>query len=130
MYQKTIQDLLLLARDTPTFAGAKMAAVIKDKREIISFGFNQKKSHPLQKRYSSNPEAICLHSEIDAIRKAPYRTNLRGKTLFVARVLKGGQRALAKPCIGCQRAIKDFGFKEVVYSTPKGYKVIDYQVKT
>lgn len=118
-----IEDLLKIAYANPGCSSAKMAAVIKDRKSTVSFGLNQMKTHPLQAKYGKNKHAICLHAEIDAIRNAPRDYDFRGTSLFVARSLKNGQSALAKPCSGCQRAIRDFGISRVYYTTEDGYNV-------
>lgn len=99
-----------------------MAALIRKGRRIVSAGLNSKKTHPLQAKYGNNRFSIHLHAEIAAILRAS-EDDLEGSTLYVARSLKDGSRALAKPCEGCQRAIKDFKIKRVVYTTEKGYSV-------
>lgn len=123
-YEETVvNDLLKVAFSNPGCSSAKMAAVIKDKKNTISFGLNQTKTHPLQARYGKNKHSICLHAEIDAIRNAPKNSDLRGTSLFVARSLKNGSRALAKPCKGCEKAIKDYGITRVIYTTSEGFNV-------
>lgn len=87
-------------------------------------GFNRYHSHPLQAKFSHCDEAIYLHCEIDSLVKATrwmarqegkhYRSInhdyfFAGCSLFVARVLKDGSPSLAKPCLGCQRALIHFG---------------------
>ena len=97
-----------------------MAAVlVNGKGNVIATGLNSYKTHPLQQRFSKNPEAIHLHAEIDAIRRALRVVDtdeLEDCTLYVARVLKSGKPALAKPCPGCQMALYHFNIKDVVWT--------------
>lgn len=107
------------ARKNPIIKLPKMAAVIYYRRDLISFGYNSLKSHPFAAKYCRHPEAIYLHAEIAAIRKALSvltLAELRASDLYVARVLKNGTPALAKPCSGCMRAIVEFGIQNVVWT--------------
>lgn len=80
-------------------------------------GFNSRKTHPLAKRFGRHEDAICLHAEIDAIRNClRCGDDPEGGTMYVARVLKNGKPALAKPCEGCQRAIVAFGIRDVFWT--------------
>ena len=113
-----------VARNT-TASGARLAAAIVYKNRIISIGVNQKKSHPFQAKYSVNEDAIFHHAETDTIRTAlRYLTekDFSKTTLYICRIKHADGPdtpliwGLAKPCIGCQRAIATFDIKEVVYS--------------
>lgn len=102
----------------PIVSLPRMAAVLKTKDGKTHVGFNSKKTHPLAKRFGRNSQAICLHAEVDAIRKAIRSgSETFGSSLYVARILKNGTPAMAKPCPGCQRAIIAFGIKEVEWTT-------------
>ena len=114
-----LRTLLTLARDNPGAGNAKLAAAIVKKRKVLAFGFNRMKSHPLQKRFGKNPHAIFLHAELDAITNAIRRHGegaLAGSTLYIARVRRDGTAALAKPCTGCEEAIKVFGIERVEWT--------------
>jgi tRNA(Arg) A34 adenosine deaminase TadA len=81
-------------------------------------GFNQRKSHPLQKKFGDNEKAIYLHAEIDAIRKG-YRTegNISGAKLYVARTKADGSIGMSSPCEACTEACYYFGVDEVFFTT-------------
>lgn len=110
----------ILARGNDVKDLPRMAAVIADKRGIvIGTGANSRKTHPLAKKYGKHPEALCLHAEIAAIKDALREIGpdeFSDYTLYVARVLKDGTPALAKPCIGCARAILEFGIGNVEWT--------------
>lgn len=104
----------------------KLAACLVIRNEIISVGFNSDKSHPLQKRFSKNTEAIFKHAEVDCIIKALKivdEEDLKDATLYVHRVKKQNKgdanwvTGMAEPCPGCAKAIEHFGIKRTVYST-------------
>lgn len=122
-----------LARDQPAAGRARFASCIVYKNDIVSFGFNQMKSHPFQKKFGTNNDAIFLHAEVDAIKNSLREISedeLAKSTLYVCRVKKKPpygrnknsifERGFAKPCLGCQRAISTFGIKKVFYSCDDG----------
>lgn len=81
-------------------------------------GLNSRKTHPLAKKFSKNDKTICLHAEIDAIRKCiSCGIDPSGGVMAVARVLKNNTPALAKPCAGCASAIVAFGIRNVEWTT-------------
>ncbi|MAE82165.1 MAG: hypothetical protein CMB80_05485 [Flammeovirgaceae bacterium] len=105
-----------------TKQGARLAALIVYKGKVLSVGTNRKKSHPFQNRYRKNDSAIYLHAETDAIKKAlREKDDLSKCTLYIARA-RGSEKygfnpGLARPCVGCMRAIVDFGIRKVFYTT-------------
>ncbi len=104
---------------------ARLSAAIVYKNRVISTGVNSLKSHPFQKKYGRNVESIYLHAEISAIKSALRCLDvddLSDVDLYVCRMKRDGQNTdfqhgLAKPCDGCQRAIADFGIRNVYYTT-------------
>jgi len=104
---------------------ARLAAAIVYKGDIVSIGVNKMKSHPFQMRYAKMPKSIFLHAETDAIKNALKRIDqdtLSRSTLYISRIRYYDNTkqlvtyGLAKPCIGCQRAIATFNIKNVCYS--------------
>lgn len=99
-----------------TAGSHRLAAILTDKKgNIISKGFNSLKSHPIQAEYAekvNKSEAIYLHAEISALvkcRKDPH-------TIYITRLLKNGQKSMAKPCPICQLALKEAGVQRIVYT--------------
>ena len=113
---------------------AKLAAAIVIKNEVISVGFNRRKTHPFQVQFQANDKQIFLHAETDAINRAlKYITKeeLRKATLYVARVKYKDSRskhaiwAESKPCVGCQKAILSYGITTVIHTCENGeYNII------
>lgn len=121
--EKILNELMKIAEDVAPVSRAKICAAVVLKNEIVAYGTNQKKSHPLQRKYAKNIHACYLHAEIDAIVKASKRISpeqFKQATIYVARVKKTNEgryvRGLAKPCPGCQSAIFAFGFKDVIFT--------------
>lgn len=106
---------------------SKIAAMLIYKNRPISVGYNSTKTHPLQAKYGKNTAAICIHAEIDCIRKSCgilEVEDFKKSTLIVMRTKRDKTWGLARPCIsingqGCQMAIHAFGIKNVIYSTNK-----------
>jgi deoxycytidylate deaminase len=99
---------------------AKIGACIVYKKRIISYGFNQKKSHTLQAKYADNKERIYLHAEIDAVRKSLYflkPVQLEKATIYVLRIMASLHTGLAKPCNGCHRFLNHFNIPHIYYTT-------------
>ena len=120
-----IENLHEIAYAHNGVSGAKVAACIAYGNKVISYGLNSRKTHPLQKKWGRNIQAIAIHAEIDAIKNALRHIDveeLKHTTLYVARSKKDGSYGLAKPCIGpdgcgCQSAIAAFGIQRVIWTT-------------
>lgn len=119
-----------LAKDMTPAAGSRIVSCLIYKKKIISFGFNQLKSHPFQKKYAKNKDAIYLHSETDCIRNALRTLTLdevAKSTLLILRVKKDQDDHTkwvlgnCKPCCGCMRAIVEYDIKNVHFTTDGGY---------
>ena len=97
----------------------RIASMLTFKNTIIAEGNNQFKTHPLQKRYATNPEALWLHAEIDTISKALKTLDthqFRNTTLYVARLKKDGTVGKARPCHGCANLIKQMRIGRIVWT--------------
>ena len=80
-----------------------------------------------------NEHAVYLHAEVAAIKNALreidvddfskcdiYITRVKKEAPFTKKFVWG----LAKPCIGCERAIAEFGLKRTIYTCDDG----DYDI--
>ena len=91
-----------------------MGCVIAIGSRVIAVGWNQVKTHT-----QSNSWGHYLHAEIHALLGLrPY--DMRGSTMYVCRVRKGGDMGMSKPCAACQAAIRAAGIKQVVYTNAQG----------
>ena len=123
-----LNTLSLIAEDvdaSQTSSRARLAAALVYRNKIIAIGTNQKKSHPFQKKYGKNEDAIFLHAETNTILGALRYLTLKQiskSTLYICRIKhEDGPGSpiiwgLSKPCIGCQRAIATFDIRNVIYS--------------
>lgn len=107
-----------------------ISALYCNRKKFITFGVNSRKSDPFQARYGKNKNAIYFHAETNALKKAYLLLGdklLRAKTtLFIVRVKRIPNRniwvwGLAKPCIGCLRAIMDMKINQVIYTEDEDF---------
>lgn len=111
------------AREHNSGFGENHVAAIVFRKQIVSMGFNSKKTHPLQKKFAKNEHAIFLHAEIHAIIKAIAilgKNRLKECDIYVMRLSKDGEVRNSKPCHGCSKAIKEYRFKNVFYTKEEG----------
>lgn len=117
----------------------KLTSIITYKRDIISIGNNILRTHPLQKQFAKNSEAIYLHAEINAISNALNhidKSDLKKCTLYIHRVKRNDSNklkaewvdGLACPCSGCKAAIISFEIPRIIYSTNENNKYIEFNI--
>src|ERR1039458_8975861 len=98
---KYLKFLSNVAAEQKSDERCRMAALIVYKNMPVAIGKNQRKSHPIQARYSMTHHHIWLHAEIAALIKATKELSaeeLNKCTLYVSRVLKDNSWAISKPC--------------------------------
>ncbi len=121
----TIIEQLRTLSLTTTYPKASIAAALVYRNKVISFGVNQLKTHPYQKKYGRNKDSIFWHAETNAIYTADKVLNfdkISKCTLYVVRTKwdgAGKQKLIygnSKCCDGCMECIKDYGIKSVIYT--------------
>ena len=87
------------------------------------YGTNRMKTHTMQNTFfQHNRFQVYLHAEIDAIvnfLRTRHPEDLMGASLHIARAKWDGEKyikAIAKPCRGCESALRWFGVKRMVFS--------------
>lgn len=103
----------------------KIGAIIVDgKYNVISTGYNKRKTHPKQYYYAKSYDVnkVFLHAEIDALIK---NRKQKPHAIVVARKKKNGDNGIAAPCPICRAAIIEAGIREIIYTTDDGY-IIEY----
>lgn len=94
----------------------KLACVITRKNKVISFGWNQTKTH------SKSPHPFkSVHAEVHAILSSEPHL-LKNCSVYVYRETRNGLPALARPCTTCMKALTNAGVKEIFYSSETGFK--------
>ena len=135
-HSKYLNILSKVAADIsyPVSGNARLAACIVFRKDIVSFGINEMKSHPFQAKYGKNKNCVFLHAETSAIKNAlKYITEdeLERSTLYVCRVKfqdpskKEMIFGLSKPCSGCFRCINTFNIRQVIFTLDNaGYSML------
>lgn len=98
----------------------RLGSVIIYKKNILTIKFNSAKTHPKLLPFSTYP---FLHSESNAILSLGL-DNCEDTTLYVLRILRNLEIAMAKPCSACMKLIKYVGIRRIYYTTNIGYMEI------
>ena len=133
--------MILTHTDYKFFDKAKGAADISDYKKvhvgcvavyqgnIIGIGCNTNKTHPKQKYYNrfrgiTTDNAKCapkLHAEISCLNSIRHLDIQFSKIkLYIYRARVDTEHGMARPCPACMAAIKDFGIKNIYYTTDDG----------
>lgn len=117
-----LKDLFTIAQDVIPVRSSRICAAIYNRSFLISIGINNKKSHPIQKKFAINKDRIYQHAEINAIINALKRQKIiYGNSIYIARARynennKTFEFGLSKPCNGCMEALKKYGIKSIHYT--------------
>ena len=96
---------------------------------VVGIGCNSEKTHPIQyyyNKYRNNNRneyfVPKLHAEINCINSIRHLDiNFQKVKLYIYRVLNDKPYGISRPCPSCMAAIKDFGIKNIYYTTDDGY---------
>jgi deoxycytidylate deaminase len=120
-----------------THPKAHIGAVLVSGRDVIAVGVNGRKTHPLQKfynryRFHDDKDSMHLmHAELEALIKGnQYLVNTENvKTImYVYREYRHTRKlAMARPCTGCIRALRDFNVHRAYYTTPDGFAYEEFK---
>lgn len=98
------------------------------KNDIISVGYNQMKTHTIQKEYNlyRDPDyencAGNIHAEINCLSKIDFGYYRNDKIVaYVYREDRNGIIACARPCGACMRYMNDCGIQHLYYTTKNGF---------
>ena len=128
-----INKAVTLSKESP-YPRINIGCIITDSRSRIQIGsgFNLPKTHPIQFRFNTKSGNIkphvkmpCLHAELSALVSAVKDSgeeSLVGSVAYVGRLDRNGNLGMCKPCPACDMALKQYGVKRVVYTSPKGIK--------
>jgi deoxycytidylate deaminase len=130
LYHHRLQKFLEISRNCAqlsTFDKYKLGSTISIKGKVISRGWNQEKSHPVQKLYNSFRTNIGemsqhrIHAEMDALNKLRnLNIDLKKAEITVYRLGADGKPKMARPCAACMAAIKKSGICVINYTTSHG----------
>ena len=93
----------------------------KGKNKVVSIGWNEDKTHPLNKQYPYKDFITSTHAEMRAIIKAKHKKeDFSDCNMLVVRIDYLGKVKNSKPCVGCQALIEDMGINKVWHSDDAG----------
>ena len=104
---------------TSTHKKARVGCVVTSGSVIVSVGVNGIKTHPMQERYDilrKHSGRHILHAEIDAVRKLRSQAD----RIYIYRT-RNGTQGMARPCLACMGALRDYGILDVYYTTNEGF---------
>lgn len=130
---------MLRSSDYRFFRKARQTAQVSDYRkvqvgcvavyqgQVIAIGCNCNKTHPAQKyynRFRDKSEELLpkLHAEINCLNQLKHMdVNSSKVKLYIYRLRKDRPYGMARPCPSCMAAIKDFGIRDIYYTTDDGF---------
>lgn len=103
------------------------AAVVVKAGRVLAVGRNRNKTHPDSVLYEEGETILkTIHAELDAISKVKNKDQLKGATIYVARLGRAGEPGMSCPCKMCQDLISKYGFKKAVYTTDHGIETLEF----
>lgn len=130
-HSQQIRWLVQLASQAELVHKVRMIAALTFKGRTIAVRPNSVRTDPFHSRYARDPLRLSIHAETACLKAALKVLNLNDLercTLYVARAKMVNGKfvpGLAKPCLGCQRAIASFSLAKVVYSLEgEGWEVL------
>lgn len=97
----------------------RISSCLVYQRRVVCFGKNSYKTHPIMLNNGYREQQIHLHSEADCIQRGLRllgESKLKYCQIYILRVNKRGEHALAKPCKGCMNLICQYEIPEVYWS--------------
>ena len=110
--------VLNLARNMALKSRSKfrLGAVLVKKNRVVSAGFNSMlKTHPLQQKFNDGKYTIGIHAELHACLGVSAK-DLEDSEIYVVRLRRDGQFALAKPCQICEKFLYSVGVRCAHYT--------------
>ena len=102
-------------------------AVIVKAGRILAVGRNRNKTHPDSVLYEDGERILkTIRAEHDAISRVKNKSQLRGATIYVARLGRSGIPGMSCPCKMCQDLINKYGLKRAVYTTECGSETLEF----
>lgn len=109
-YKKFAKIALDLAATSDRGTAHSLCALVVSKNQVLSVGYNQQKTHPI----SNGTPQMQLHAEMHALLRCEVDTN--GADLVVVRTKPSGKPGLSRPCDICEKLIRKFGIRKVIYT--------------
>jgi len=94
----------------------KHGAVVAKGNKVLGFAPNKFRNAPAVDEHN-----VSDHAERATLRELlKVREDLRGCTIYIARINKHGETMMSRPCVWCMLAIVEAGIKEIVYTNEVG----------
>ena len=119
-HSRYITQAVELAKESNGTRRARHCAILVRGKDRLSVGYNSYVTHSAM--YKINKVKPFLHSEVAAIMGVRHK-DLDGATIYVARVTKGNNIGLSRPCPTCMQVMRMFGIEKIVYTTDCGFAV-------
>ena len=109
------------------FKRHRIGAVVVYRHKIISSGYNNKTTSPIQKQYNKfrfDEDTIhSKHAELECLLPLMNRKDIdfNRVSLYIYRQHKSGELACAKPCPSCAMLIRKLGIRDIYYSDEGGF---------
>lgn len=94
------------------------AAMVCRGNKPLAMATNKYHNDPRQfptHHFNNNLDMIGIHAEIAAIKQLKPE-QVRGATIYIARITKQGKPAMSRPCARCEKALIAAGVRKVIYS--------------
>ena len=121
----------ILSEDYSEHIQHRHAAVIVKSGRVLSVGRNRNKTHPDSVLYEGGEKILkTIHAELDAISRVKNKEQLKGATIYVARLGRNGHPGMSCPCKMCQQLIDRHHLKRAVFTTEYGTGTLEFQGET
>ena len=130
MTDKLMQKLARMYDDIYTerpYKHTKTVSFLIYHNKIVSFGINSDKTSPIQNKYRMLTHKKDIrnfwdkeHSEVSCLKKADNSISFNRCELVTISKRRNGDFRLARPCVVCMEAIKDYGVHDLYYSNQNG----------
>lgn len=94
---------------------------------IVGIGCNLNKTHPMQKyynKYREDNDSLLpkIHAELNCLNSMRnLNVNFSKVKLYIYRIRHDQKFGLSRPCPSCMAAIRDFGIRNIYYTTNDGF---------
>ena len=103
------------------------AAVVVKAGRGLATGRNRNKTHPDSITVEEGERIPkTIHAELDAISRVKNKDQLRGATIYVARLGRNGHPGMSCPCKMCQKLIDKYELKRAVFTTEYGSGTLEF----
>jgi deoxycytidylate deaminase len=111
--QKSLLSMALKIAETSDMPQKHGAIIVKSGR-VLALGVNKWRNKDLRKTQNGYNPNLTYHAEVDALNRF---ADVRGATIYIARLGKNGEPRFSRPCSRCLEALQDAGIKKIVYTT-------------